>query len=330
MHSVISRRRMVAGTLALGALPLARASSDWPRDPLKCIVPFAAGGATDALTRLIARGVSTRLGQPVVVDNRGGASGILGTDAVAKAAPDGYTFGSTTLTQLVSNQILQEKLPYDVDRELSLLSLTATVPLVLCVHPSLAVTGAPELLRHLKTHKGKYSYGSYGIGNFGHLAAMHISESQDAAMVHAPYRGEAPMLQELLGGQIQMAFASVQSARPHIESGRLKAMGITGTERIAAMSSVPTLAEQGLADDVYRMNPGWIAFIAPKKVPAAIQQRLAGQIVAVTQLPEVREQITGMGFTPVGSTPEAFVAAYKAEFPVWRKLIQQAGVKAQS
>ncbi|RYX93391.1 MAG: tripartite tricarboxylate transporter substrate binding protein [Comamonadaceae bacterium] len=332
-----TRRRFLAQTAGAGlalSAPLqfaqAQATSDWPRNPLKCVVPFAAGGATDALSRLIARGVSANLGQPVVIDNRGGAGGIPGTDAVAKAAPDGYTFGATTLTQLVSNQILYEKLPYDVERELSLLSLTATVPLVLCVHPSLPVSSAPELLAYLKRNKGKYSYGSYGTGNFGHLAAMHISESQDAGMVHAPYRGETPMLLDLIGGQIQMAFGSVLSIKPHVEAGKLKAIGITGSDRVKAMPNVPTLAEQGLSDDVYRMNPGWIAFIAPRQVPAAIQQRLASEIRTVTMLPDVREQITGMGFAPVGNTPEQFVAAYKAEFPVWRKLIKQAGVKPQS
>ena len=335
MHTPVSRRQFLAQAgaagLALGGLPLAQAqTSDWPRNPLKCVVPFAAGGATDALTRLIARGVAARIGQPIAVDNRGGAGGIPGTDAVAKAPPDGYTFGSTTLTQLVSNQILYDKLPYDVDKELSFLSLTATVPLVLCVHPSLPVANAPELLRHIKATKGKYSYGSYGTGNFGHLAAMHISESQGAGMVHAPYRGEAPMLADLIGGQVHMAFGSAQSTRPHIEAGKLKAIGVTGSERIRALANVPTLAEQGLSDDVYKMNPGWIAFIAPQKTPAAIQQRLAAEIIAVTQLPETKEAIINMGFTPVGNTPQEFAAAYRAEFPVWRKLIQQAGVKGQT
>jgi tripartite-type tricarboxylate transporter receptor subunit TctC len=333
MHPTPSRRQFLAQAagagLALGALPLAQAQSDWPRNPLKCVVPFAAGGATDALTRLICKGLSARLGQQIMIDNKGGAAGIPGTDAVAKAAPDGYTFGSTTLTQLVSNQILHDKLPYDVDRELAFLSLTATVPLVLCVHPSLPVASAPELLAHLQRNKGKYSYGSYGTGNFGHLAAMHISESQGAAMVHAPYRGEAPMLADLIGGQVQMAFGSAQSTRQHIETGKLKAIGVTGSERIKAMPGVPTLAEQGLGDDVYKMNPGWIAFIAPQKVQSALQQRLAAEIMAVTQLPETREQIVAMGFTPVGSSQAEMAAAYKAEFPVWRKLIRQAGVKAE-
>jgi tripartite-type tricarboxylate transporter receptor subunit TctC len=197
------------------------------------------------------------------------------------------------------------------------------------VHPSLPVASAPELLAHLQRNKGKYSYGSYGTGNFGHLAAMHISESQGAAMVHAPYRGEAPMLADLIGGQVQMAFGSAQSTRQHIETGKLKAIGVTGSERIKAMPGVPTLAEQGLGDDVYKMNPGWIAFIAPQKVQSALQQRLAAEIMAVTQLPETREQIVAMGFTPVGSSQAEMAAAYKAEFPVWRKLIRQAGIKAE-
>lgn len=327
-----SRRRFLgsaAAGLALSYGPLARAQSDWPRAPVKLIVPFPAGGSTDILTRLIAKGVSSQIGQPVVVDNRAGASGMLGTAAIANSPGDGYHFGMTTVSSVVNAPYMHEKVPYDVDRDLTFVSLIATVPMIFAVHPSVPVNTAPELMEHLKRNRGKFSYGTVAIGHYGHIASDHIDKTRDAGLVHVPYKGEAPMLQDLLGGQLPMSFVTIATARPHVESGKLRVLAITGTKRHEAMPNVPTFAEQGLSDEVFKMNPGWIGVVAPSKTPAAIVQRMSTEIVAASRVPEVRERISALGMNLVASTPEQHHAAYVAEKAVWPKLLKEAGVKPQ-
>ena len=199
----------------------------YPVRPIKLIVPFNAGGATDIVARLIGDKLSTRLGQPVLIDNRGGAAGILGTDAVAKAAPDGYTFVLSLSNSLMTNQFLYDKLPYNTQRDLALVSHIASAPVTLVVHPSVPASNGPELLQYIAANKKKLPYDSWGVGSYAHLAGSHMSLTltQQADMVHIAYKGEAPMLQDLLGGQLQMAYASAAGSKPHIEAGRLKIIG---------------------------------------------------------------------------------------------------------
>lgn len=232
-----------AGLLLAGALPL-QAAEPWPTKPVKIIVPFNAGGATDTVARLIGEKLSSRLGQPVLIDNRGGAAGILGTDAVAKAAPDGYTLVLSLSTSLLINQFLYTKMPYNAQRDLALVSLIANAPTVLVVNAGLPVSNGAELMAYMAKNKGKLSYGSWGVGSQAHLAGAYMSQAQDADMSHVAYKGEAPMLQDLIGGQIQLAFASALGAKPHIETGKLKAIGVTGEQRMTVLPNVPTLPEQ--------------------------------------------------------------------------------------
>jgi tripartite-type tricarboxylate transporter receptor subunit TctC len=307
----------------------ARAQQDWPQSPIKVIVPFPAGGSTDMLTRLIGRGVSARVGQPVLVDNRGGAGGMIGTGAIAKSPPDGYHFGMTTVSSIVTAPFLYEKVPYDVDREITFVTLLCTVPMVLAVHPSVPVDTAPELMQHLRRNRGKLSYGTVAVGHYGHVASEHINVTNDAAMVHVPYKGEAQMLQDLLANQLPLSFVTIATAKPHVEAGKLKLVAITGTKRHQAMPNVPTFAEQGLDADVFKMNPGWIGMIAPAKTPPAVVQRMSSEVVAAAREPEVSERIAAMGMNLVGSTPEAYTEAYRAEKVSWQKLLTQAGVRPQ-
>ncbi len=326
MTSTPSRRTLLALGTGLAAAPFVRAQSSWPSRPVKIIVPLNAGGATDAVARMLADKLTARLGQPVIVDNKGGAGGIIGTDAVAKAAPDGLTFTVSLSTSLLINQFLYTKLPYDPRKDLALVSQLAIAPVTLVVHPSVPASNAAELRKYIQANKGKLSYGSYGIGSYAHLAGAFMSQSLDADMAHVSYKGEAPMVQDLLGGQIQMAFSSAQNTKPHIDAGKLKVIGTTGDKRMAVLPNVPTLAEQGMNEDAYRIV-GWVAMAAPAKTPADIVQRMSKEITAVFQAPDMRERVANLGFDVVAGTPAEFQAAYTKDAPVWEKLVKASGAK---
>lgn len=272
--------------------------------------------------------MSAGLGQPVIIDNKPGAAGIIGTDAVAKAAPDGYTIVLGLSNSLMTNEFLYEKLPYDTQRDLTLVYQIAMAPLVLVVHPSVPVKTGPELLKYVTANKGKVAYGSYGVGAYPHLAGAHMSLATQSDMNHVAYKGEAPMMQDLIGGQIQMAYASALVAKPHIDSGKIRAIGVSGERRMSTLPNVPTLAEQGLKDEAYRVT-GWLAIAAPAKTPKPIVDRIAEEVRKATQQPDVRERVAAMGFEIKDSSPELFATAWKAERPVWERLIKQSGAKLE-
>lgn len=318
---------VAASVVALCAGTAAQAQT-YPSKPIKMVVPFAAGGATDVLARVIGQKMAASMGQPVIIDNKPGAAGIIGTDAVAKAAPDGHTMVLSLSNSLLTNQFLYEKLPYDPQRDLTLVYQIAMAPLVLVVHPSVPVKTAPELLKYVSANKGKLAYGSYGIGAYPHLAGAHMSLTQQADMSHVAYKGEAPMMQDLIGGQIQMAYASALQAKPHIEAGKVKAIGVTGERRMSTLPNVPTLAEQGLKDEAYRVT-GWLAIAVPAGTPKPIVQRIAEEVRKATQQADVQQKVAAMGFEIKDSSPDAFAAAYKLERPVWERLIKQSGAKLE-
>jgi tripartite-type tricarboxylate transporter receptor subunit TctC len=319
-------RRACLGMLGAGALCLgvgARAQT-FPSKPIQFIVPYPAGGATDSVARLLGEKMSKKLGQNVIVENKAGASGILGTDMVAKAAPDGHTVTVSLSSALLINQFLFKKLPYNAQKDIALVSQIAVAPIVLLVHPSVTASNVAELKKYMAANKGKLSYGSWGIGSTAHLTTAHLSQIENADMSHVPYKGEAPMLQDLIGGQIKLSFASALGAKPFIDAGKLKAIGVTGDKRMGTLPNVPTLAEQGLKDDVFRFT-GWIAMAAPGATPKAVVQRLADEVKAACALPDVRERIVAMGFDPVARGPDEFAAVYKTELPVWERLVKQTG-----
>lgn len=316
-----------ASALTLCVSPLAQAQA-YPTKPIKMVVPFAAGGATDVLARILGEKMAVGLGQPLIIDNRSGAAGIIGTDVVAKAPADGHTLVLSLSNSLLTNQFLYDKLPYSTQRDLTLVYQIAMAPVVLMVHPSVPATTAPELLKYMAANKGKLAYGSYGVDSYPHLAGAHMSLTQQADMNHIAYKGEAPMMQELLGGQIQMAYASALQAKPHIESGRIRVIGVTGERRMATLPNVPTMAEQGLKDEAYRVT-GWLAIAAPAGTPKPVVQRIADEVRKATQQPDVQARVAAMGFEIKDSSPEAFAAAYKLELPVWERLIKQSGARLE-
>ncbi len=330
-YAALNRRDWLALS-AIGAsalvLPPAMAQQAYPSKSIRLVVPFNAGGATDVLARLIGEKLGARLGQPVVIDNKAGASGILGTDTVAKANADGHTLLFSLTTSMLTNQFLYEKLPYNPQRDLALVSQVALGPIVLVVNAKVPVNNAQELLAYVAANKDKLSYGSYGIGSHSHLIQAYISNSQQANMTHIAYKGEAPMIQDLIGGQIPMGIASALGLKPHIDSGKLKAIGVTGPTRMLVLPNVPTLAEQGLKDDVYGVV-GWLGLAAPANTPKEIVQRLATEVKAITELPDVNARIVAMGFIPNADTPEAFAASYKRDLPIWERMVKLSGAKLE-
>ena len=327
-RSLLTTIAALAGVAFAAMLPLsASAQADqWPQRAVRIIVPFQPGGATDITARVLAEKLSQRLGQPFVVDNRGGGGGITGTDAVAKAAPDGHTLLLSLSTSMLINQFLYTKLPYHPQTDLALVSQIAVAPVVLAVNPAVPAETGPELLTWVKANKGKLSYGSWGNGSYAHLGGAAMSLAQDADMAHVAYRGESPMLQDLIGGQIELAFASALGAKPHADAGKLRLIGVTGDKRMSVLPELPTLAEQGLKDEAYQIV-GFVGMAAPAKTPVALVERISKEVQAVVALPEVRERIASFGFNPVGGSSAQFAATYQRDAPIWERLVKQSGAK---
>lgn len=323
-------RRHLLTNVAIALMPMYISNNalaqTYPSKPIKFIVPYAAGGATDIIARTLAEKLSDRLGQPVLIDNRVGAGGVTGTDVAAKSSPDGYTFLISLGTTVLINQFLYEKLPYNPTRDFALVTQLALAPVTLLVNSNSPIKNANNLKVHIQKNPGKLSYGSWGMGSYAHLAGAYLSQTLNADMTHAAYKGEAPMLQDLVGGQIDFAFASAQTAKPYIDSGKLRSIAVTGEHQMSVLPGVSTMREQGFRDDIFRVT-GWIAVTAPAKTPNDIVQRVSAEIRAIVSMPETQDRINKMGFIPVGNTPEQFSVVYKNEHPVWERVVKLSGAK---
>ena len=328
----MNRRALLQGAAALGTTSLLGTAAAqagkaaWPTKPVRLVVPFNAGGATDIIARTVGEALARRIGQPVVVDNKGGAAGILGTDAVAKAPADGHTLLVSLSTSMLINQFLYTKLPYNPQKDFALVSQIAAAPVTLVVHPSVPASNMKELLAYVKANKGKLSYGSWGTGSYAHLAGAYMSKTMDADMTHSPYKGEAPMIQDLIGGQLQLCFSSALNTKPFIEAGRLKAIGVTGRQRMEILPQVPTIFEQGVQDDAYSIF-GWVAMGAPAGLPKEIVDQLHAHLREIAKEPKVLERIAGAGFMPMMNSPQEFQQNYQRDLPIWKALVEAAGAR---
>ena len=316
--ALVASSLLLAGTASAQDFP--------PKKPVTLVVGFAAGGAADAAARLIAKKLGENIGQTVVVDNKGGAAGILGTDAVAKAPADGHTLLLTLSTSMLINQFLYTKLPYNPQKDLALITQIAAAPVTLVVHPSVPANNMKELLAYVKAQKGKLSYGSWGTGSYAHLAGAYMSKTTDSDMVHVAYKGEAPMIQELIGGQLQLCFSSALNTKPFIDSGRVKAIGVTGKQRMDILPKVPTIFEQGVQDDAYSIF-GWVAMGAPAGIPKEIVDQLSAHLREVAKDPKVVERIAAAGFLPMMNSPQEFQQNYQRDMPIWKALVEAAGAR---
>jgi tripartite-type tricarboxylate transporter receptor subunit TctC len=288
------------------------------------VVPFPAGGGIDTVARILAPKLSEGLGQPVVVDNRVGASGTVGTEAVAKSAPDGHTLLATFASH-AQNASLYSKLGYDTVKDFAPITLIATVPNILVVNPSLPVKTVKDLIALAKKHPGEILYASIGNGTPAHLSAELFNSMAGIKMTHVPYKGAAPSIIALISGETQLTFTTVLVAMPHVKSGRLRALGVASLKRAAVMPDVPTIDEAGVRG--YESN-AWYGLLAPAKTPPAIVEQLHRETIRVLQLPDVRDNLKGQGADPVGDTPREFAAIITEEIEKWRKVVQATGTKA--
>lgn len=320
------RFRFAAALIAALVVPAVAAGQSYPTKPIRFIAPFAAGGALDTLTRTIATRMQDNWGQPVVVENRTGAGGNIGADLVAKAAPDGYTLVMGTIATHAINVSLYEKMPYDAVRDFAPVTLAALINNSLSLNPAVPAKNVAELIAYAKANPGKLTFGSAGSGTSQHLAGELFKTMAGVDMQHVPYKGGALAMVDLLGGQISMTFGDIPTALPHIRSGKLRSIAVTGARRSPLLPEVPTIAEQGLAGfDV----TAWFGVFTTAGTPRPIVDQLNAEIVRILSLPDVREKLLGIGMEPATNTPAEFAAFVQSEIAKWAPIVKASGAKAQ-
>lgn len=303
------------------ALP---AKAAYPEKPIRWIVPFPPGGAMDAIARSMGEQLAKKFNQPVVVENRPGAGGNLGVEAVARAPADGYTMVITSIG-MATNKFMYPRLSYDPQKDFAPVSLLAVVPNMLVVNPSkVQARNIRDLLTELRAKPGRYTYASAGNGTSIHLAGELFASMANVDMLHVPYKGSGPAVSDLIGGQVDMMFDSITSARPHIAAGRLIPLGLTTDKRSASMPEVPTIAEAGLAQ--YELSP-WFGVFMPAGTPRDVLARMHSAMIEVLASPEIKARFVTLGAEAVGSTPEAFTQHLAREMVRWEKLIRERNIR---
>jgi tripartite-type tricarboxylate transporter receptor subunit TctC len=324
--TTLHRRRAL---VLLAGLPLLTGrdalAQGYPDRPIRLVVPYAPGAAADQLARVLAKPLAQALGQPVVVDNRAGAGGTLGADVVAKASADGYTLLLGTDATQATNVHFARKFPYDPLRQFTPLALAAINPIVLVVQPSLPVHSVTELVRYAKEHPRALSYGSSGIGTPHHLAGELLNERAGIAMVHVPYKGGAPAMTDLLGGTVNVLFASLATVLPYIQNGQVRALAVTQAQRHGGLPQVPAIGETLPG---YSLT-GWLGFFAPAGLPVPIQARLHAEINKALADDAVRSALEQAGLVPSGGTPQALDALVRQELATRGRLVKAAGIEPE-
>ncbi|MCC6870383.1 MAG: tripartite tricarboxylate transporter substrate binding protein [Burkholderiales bacterium] len=328
MLRTLSLLCLVASTLALGpSVANAQGSvQDFPSHPMRIIVPFAPGGSTDVMARMVAEGLATRLHQQAVVENKAGAGGNIGADLVAKAAPDGYTLVMGSIGTHATNSLIYPQMPYDTVKDFVPVTQVARVTLVLVVHPSLPVQSVKELIALVKSEPGKFNYASGGIGASQHLAAELFKYMTGTSMAHVPYKGSAGALSDLLGGRVTIMFADLPLVLAHIQQGKLRALAVGDAKRSPALPDVPTVAEAGVPNFE---ATAWYGLFAPAQTPAPIVAKLQSEVAAILKQPDVRKRMTELGATPIGSTPQEFQAFQAAEIKRWKEVVDSAKIRME-
>ncbi len=322
----MDRRALIGALTAWSLIPAAAWAQGFPAKPIKLIVPFPAGGPADLFARALGGGMSAELGQQVVIENRAGASGLTGVDALAKSAPDGYTIGLNSAAALSAIPFMVSKMPFDWQKDLALLTLVVRVPEVLVVHPSLGVSTLPELIAHARANPGKINYGSAGAGTFTHLAVELLKAAVGIELAHVPYRGAAPAVNDLLGGHVQLAVLDTPVLLPHIRSGAVKALAVTSARRSQALPEVPTTAEAGLASV---NSDNWYGLSAPAGVAPDILDKLHNAATAALRSDAIKQQLASQDAVPAPVTPAEFAAFVKAEQAKWRPVVIATGAKLE-
>ena len=308
----------------LGATPQVQAQA-WPGKPIRLVVPFPPGGAVDAFARIVQTRLGDQLGQPIVIENRGGAGGMIGAELVAKSAPDGYTFMVGNIAALAMNVGVYSSMPYDPARDFTPVMYTVDVNYALVVNPTVPAKTVAELVGHAKANPGKLSYGSAGAGSAPHLATELLKQRAGIDIVHVPYKGGGPMIADLIGGQIQLGIGDQANLMPQVKAGKLRVLAVGSAKRSITYPDVPTIAESGY--------PGfeagaWQAIAGPAGVAPAVIARLNETLARVMAMPDIRERLIGAGLDPVGGSPEALGRHIRAEIAKWTKVAKEVGARA--
>ncbi|NEV78511.1 MULTISPECIES: tripartite tricarboxylate transporter substrate binding protein [unclassified Rhodopseudomonas] len=325
--STVSRRILLCATFAaslVAALPASAQPADWPNKPLKLIVPFPPGGAADAVGRVVAEKLSEVLKQPVVVENKAGAGTAIAADAAAKAAPDGYTLSLAPAGQLTILPHLNKSLSYDPFKSFAPVSLVAEVPYVIGASADTPATSLKDLIAAAKKEPGKLSYSSCGNGTLCHLSGELFKNLTGTDLLHVPFKGSAPAIQALLGGQVNLSFDTLTILAPQVKSGKVKGLVITSRTRSPLLPDVPTAAEAGLPEFVVS---SWFGIVVPAGTPKDIVARLNTEINALAKLPDVRDRLAAQGLDAIPSTPEAFTKVIHEDYARWGKVVEASGAK---
>jgi tripartite-type tricarboxylate transporter receptor subunit TctC len=320
---VLSHTAAACAAVAVLAAPAAGAAADYPSRPIRVVVPYPAGGGLDLVLRAMTPGLTARLGQQLVVDNRGGATGVIGAELVARAAPDGYTllFHSSAGMGIVPN--LNQSLPYDPVRDFAPVTLATSSPYMLVVHPKVPVTSVPQLIAYAKARPGELNYASSGNGSSTHLAGELLNRMAGTRLVHVPYKGAGPAVADTVAGHIQLRFSSIPPAMPHVKAGRLRALAVTGAQRFVLLPDLPAMAETVPGFQV----DSWLAVFAPSRTPATIIRKLNAEIVAALHASELKSLLETTGVEAVGSTPERLGQVLREELARWAPVIKGLGIR---
>ena len=315
---------LVAGALLAGSLPAW--AQPYPNRPLRIVVPFPPGGGTDIGTRIVAQKLQEAWGQAVIVENKPGAAGIVGTELTAKSAPDGYTFMMGNIGTHAINVSLYKKLAYDPVRDFAPVSMVADLPLLLLVHPSVPANSVKELIALAKSQPGKLNFSSSGAGGSMHVAAELFKSMTGVDMVHIPYKGGAPAVADLLSVQVALAVSTVLETIQHVKAGKVRALAVTNDHRSIALPDLPTIAEAGLPG---YQSISWLALFAPAGTPKEIVNKVSAESVRILKLPDVKERLLAQGAEPIGSTPEQLAATLAADIAKYAKVIRESGYKPE-
>jgi tripartite-type tricarboxylate transporter receptor subunit TctC len=318
--------RVLCAAGAIMLMPAVAQPQSWPAKTIRMVVPFPAGGGVDYTGRMVAKGMSERLGQQVVIDNRGGASAIIGMELVKSAAPDGYTIGATSSGPLAINPHIFRKLAYDSVRDYTGIGLIVNFPYLLVAHPSLPVRSVKELIALARARPSEISYSSPGTGNGQHLATALFAVSAKLDMLHIPYKGNAPSVVSLVSGETQLTFSSIPGMLPHVRAGRVTALGVGSAQRVPSLPEFPTVAESGLPGfEAF----GWGAVIAPANLPRDIVTVMNKAIVDTLKQADSAQRMLADGAVPFSSSPEEYTAYLKAELAKWGRVVKLANVKPE-
>ncbi len=317
---------IVAGLLAAGAAAAQTGDATWPDRPVRLIVPFPAGSSTDIISRILAQRLSTRLGQQVVIDNRVGASGNLGADAVAKAAPDGYTIGIATASTHAVALSLSPNLPYDPIKDFAPVGMIGSAPYVLVVYPGLPASNLAELIALAKAKPGALNYGSAGVASLAHLASALFATMAGIDITHVPYKASAQSVTDIMTGRLDMQFATIAPSLPLIRSGQLRALATSGRARVSVLPEVPTVAESSLAG--YEASL-WVALAAPAATRPAITARINRELNEILRSADAREALQAQGVEPEPGVPELLTERIRTDIEKWRGVVAKAGIRAE-